>query len=810
MKKSFLPHVSLVFLFMPVNGNAQVGPLAENGAVINSSGLTAAPSGFEENKGQVLTTAGDAAPFVRYRLTQGNTSIFLFGSGIAYQFNRMHYPDGYAELQKVARLDPAKQGELDGLRKEARLETYRMDVLLEGADADARITTEGRSEDYTQYYNHDALDVHTYGRVTYHDVYPGIDWVIHTTAKGMEYDFVLQPGADPSLIQLRFEDYEELRMDADGQLIHGNRMGRFTEAPPVSFQNGKEVDSHFVLNGDRLSFALGAYDHGQPLTIDPDRIWGTYYGGGGYDEGYACAFDGSGNVYWVGSTDATTDIASGGHQNTYGGGYGDAFLVQFNASGVRQWGTYYGGTEYDVGLSCALDNSGNVYLGGATNSSDAIASGGDQNTFGDGTWDAFLVKFNADGVRQWGTYCGGPGNDQAVSCAVDGSGNVYLAGTTSSETAIASGGHQNTYGGGIYQGDDFLVKYNSSGVRQWGTYYGGPGDDGGGYCAVDGSGNVYLAGWAEASDAIASGGHQDTFGGGQIDAFLVKFNSSGVRQWATYYGGADDDDGICCAVDDSGNVYLTGGTLSNNAIASGGHQNTFGGGPYDAFLVKFNANGVRQWGTYYGGTDVDLAYSCAVDGSGSVYLAGWTGSGMAIASNGYQNTYDGAYDAFLVKFNSSGVRQWGTYYGGAGDDRGYFCTTDGSGNVYLSGYTESDTAIASGGYQNTYGGSSDAFLVKFDGGSMDGISSLEEQNASFSIWPNPNTGDRFFLHMQETGQAEVQLFDALGELQHTEQLQLLPGHAPVEVTLGSKLAKGLYMVRVTVDGRSSAVPLMIQ
>jgi len=115
---------------------------------------------------------------------------------------------------------------------------------------------------------------------------------------------------------------------------------------------------------------------------------------------------------------------------------------------------------------------------------------------------------------------------------------------------------------------------------------------------------------------------------------LVKFNASGVRQWATYCGGADDDYGNSCAVDGSGNVYLAGFTNSTAVIGSGGHQNTYGGGINDAFLVKFDTSGVRQWGTYYGGTAGDVGYSCAVDASGNVYLVGSTISNTAIATGG--------------------------------------------------------------------------------------------------------------------------------------------------------------------------------
>jgi len=688
-----------------------------------------------------------------------------------------------------------------------------MDMLLEGANSNARITTEGRSADYTQYYNHDALDVHTYTRVTYHDVYPGIDWVVYTTEarlpgapSGMKYDFVLRSGADPANIQLLFKDQTELRLLADGSLLHGNPMGRFTEEKPVSFQNGKEVGTRFVLNGDRLSFALDNYDRSQPLTIDPARIWGTYYGGTGSDFGSSCTVDSSGNVYLAGTTGSTSDIASAGHENTFGGGDYDAFLVKFDAAGVRQWGTYYGGSLLDVGYSCAVDGNGNAYLAGSTNSSNGIAYAGHQNTFG-GEWDAFLVKFDASGMRQWSTYYGGMGDDRVGSyCAVDGSGNVYLPGYTYSPDAIASGGHQNTLGG---EWDAFLVKFNAAGLRQWGTYYGGSYPDFAYGCVADGSGNVYLSGFTLSSTAIASGGHQNTIGGSS-DAFLVKFDASGVRQWGTYYGGPELDSGQACAVDDNGNVYLAGYTSSSTAIASSGQQNTSGGNE-DAFLVKFDPDGIRQWGTYYGGTSIDYAWSCAVDSSDNVFLAGNTSSTTAIASGGHQNTYGGGtYDGFLVKFSASGVRQWATYYGGLGYDDA-FGTVANTGNVYLAGSTGSSNAIAADGHQGVFGGGVyDAFLVKFEGDGTVGLTTDESDQQTITIWPNPNAGDRFFLQAQGNGLAEVQLFDAMGKLQFSEALMLLAGQSPVEVALGSHLAKGLYMVQMTWEGQSHTAPLLIE
>ena len=459
------------------------------------------------------------------------------------------------------------------------------------------------------------------------------------------------------------------------------------------------------------------------------RAWGTYYTGtgqvwpNGEDRGQACITDAAGNVYMVGTTNSNSDIATvGAHQticaggDTIGGFSGtDAFLVKFNSSGVRQWATYYGGSEWDYGTSCAIDASGNIYMIGSTSSTSGIATAGAHETTVN---DGFLVKFNSSGVRQWGTYFEGNGN----ACTTDASGNIYIVGLTNSTSGIATAGaHQTVMSG---SGDAFLVKFNSSGVKQWGTYFGGASSGASGMekglsCATDALGNVYMVGQTPSTSGIATAGaHQTIYGGSSTDAFLVKFNSSGVRQWATYYGGPGVDIGYSCVTDASGNIYLAGDTqqeflpASSGMTTIGAHQSAYGGGYSDGFLVKFDSNGLRQWGTYYGGSLLDVSFSCATDASGNVYMSGNTQSSSGIATAGaHQTTVN---SAFLVKFNSSGVRQSGTYYGGIKN----VCTSDASGNVYMTGYTQSNSGIATAGAHQTANGNngySDAFLVKFSG-----------------------------------------------------------------------------------------------
>ncbi len=381
------------------------------------------------------------------------------------------------------------------------------------------------------------------------------------------------------------------------------------------------------------------------------------------------------------------------------------------------WATFYGSSGDDDGDACAVDGSGNVYLAGTTSSVSGIASsGGFQSTNGGGTIarDAFLVKFNSAGARLWATYYGGAGIEVTGGCATDAAGNVYLAGTTMSASGIASGGAQNIKSD---TNDAFLVKFDAGGARQWATYLGGIGNDYGNGCATDKAGNVFLSGTSSVSTGLGSGGFQNTSGGAS-DAFLAKYNAAGIKQWSTYYGGAGLDYGYNCSADTAGNVYLAGITGSSSGIASpGALQAAFAGGYADAFLVKFDPSGVRLWATYYGGTDNDgqTPAQCAADGAGNVFLSGTTRSVAGIASGGFQNTFGGFRDGFLVKFNPAGTRQWATYYGGSGDDLAQSCAVDASGNVYLSGGSGSTTGIASGGFLNSLVATAAGFIAKFDG-----------------------------------------------------------------------------------------------
>jgi hypothetical protein len=700
IKHTVVTAFAFLLLFLNVTGRTTSGPASMQGKVPMSQ-----PLRFEENKGQVWNENQQPSIQVKFHAAQKGMHIFLMENGLAYQFEQYHYPGGY-DRSPLAHRSGLNQNMQEA---DIRLETHRVDMELMGANLQAFITAEGRSTDYVHYYNRGVMDVRSYSRVIYHNVYPAIDWVVYTGEEGIKYDFIVHPGGNPAHIKLLFRYHDGLAVNQDEALEIKTAMGMLTEARPFSYQGTQQIASAFQLEGDTVTFQIGKYDVHQPLVIDPYLRWASYYGGASYEAFSSCETAINGDLYLAGDAQSSTNIAAGGHQINWGGGY-DAFLVKMDSTCQRIWATYYGGTAADHGTNMDVDGVGNVYLMGFTRSTTNISYNGHQANLS-GTQDAYIVKFDATGQRQWATYYGGSSGEIGEGCTIDANGNVYLTGITSSTNGIAFNGFQNSLAGSQ---NAFLVKFNSAGQQQWGTYYGGMGNTIAVGCSHDALGNVYFTGETNSTTGIASNGFQNTYGGGSNDAYVVKFNPNGNRIWGSYYGGAGGETGYGCRASADGRFYLAGYTSSSSGIAQGGHQNSLGGSS-DAFLARFDSSCNRLWATYYGGTNAEVAHTCTRDVQGVVMLVGETSSTNAIAFNGHQNIFGGGtQDGFVAIFDSLGQRKWATYYGGSLQDQLSGITTWGPNTLYAAGFARTTTGMTLNGFQNTYGGGShDALMVKF-------------------------------------------------------------------------------------------------
>ncbi len=261
-------------------------------------------------------------------------------------------------------------------------------------------------------------------------------------------------------------------------------------------------------------------------------------------------------------------------------------------------------------------------------------------------------------------------------------------------------------------------------TRAWGSYYGGTGDEWITGSTIDASGNIYVSGFTSSVGGIVIatvGSHKATFGGGATDAFLAKFNSAGVRQWATYYGGTGNDIAWDVTFRSPNIIYLVGETTSTDAgsISTALAHQTVLGGSIDGFLARFDLNGIRIFGTYYGGTGEDRIYSVDATNSPSVLIGGETStsSGTSIATPlSYQPAYGGgAFDGFYAMFTLLGIRIVGSYYGGTGNDVVYSAAELNGTDYVIGGQTNSGTGIASAGsHQSVIGGGLDGFLARLN------------------------------------------------------------------------------------------------
>ena len=346
-------------------------------------------------------------------------------------------------------------------------------------------------------------------------------------------------------------------------------------------------------------------------------VYSTYLGGIGIDTGWGIAVDTAGNAYVTGDTTGTSSAglfnqgpgfpgtASSLIQSTFDGHDTDAFVTKLNAAGTALvYSTYLGAIGIDTGFGIAVDASGNAYVTGytTTRGSDFPGTAGSliQSTSG-GSNDAFVTKLNAAGTALvYSTYLGGNGNDIGRGIAVDGAGNAYVTGDTSTLGSnfpgTAGSSIQSTSSG---SGDAFVTKLNAAGTALvYSTYLGGSGSDTGFGIAVDASGNAYVTGYTEHTEPTGSGfpgtagsSVQSTYGGSG-DAFVTKLNAAGTALVSsTYLGGSGSDSGIGIAVDTGGNAYVTGNTQTPGSgfpgTAGSSIQSTFGGGG-DTFVAKIS------------------------------------------------------------------------------------------------------------------------------------------------------------------------------------------------------------------------------
>ncbi|MFB3895066.1 MAG: SBBP repeat-containing protein [bacterium] len=453
-------------------------------------------------------------------------------------------------------------------------------------------------------------------------------------------------------------------------------------------------------------------------------IYSTYLGGGDNDESHGIALDNSENAYITGETDSIDFPTIPNAFDISANGSRDVFVTKLNTTGTALvYSTYIGGGNYDIGHAITVDNSGNAYIIGYTDSSDFPTTPGAYSGTYNGDTDGFIIKINATGTALvYSTYIGGGSVDIPYGITIDNLGNTYITGfTNSADYPITPSAYSTTYHG--YR-DVFVTKLNTQGTALlYSTYLGG-GDPEMAYgIVIDSSDNAYITGLTLSSDFPTSSGAFDTTFNGLEDVFVTKLDATGTALlYSTYLGGKRHDGGIGIAIDSSENVYITGRTRSTDFPTTPGAFDTLYNGLYDAFISKLNAAGTALiYSSYVGGGNNDFGNGITIDSIGNAYVTGRTNStDFPTTADAYDKTFNGDTDVFVSKLNATGtVLNYSTYLGGGSYDEGNAIAINGSGVVYLSGYTHStDFPSTAGAFSPLLNGGEDAFVIKMSLGDI--------------------------------------------------------------------------------------------
>ncbi len=577
-------------------------------------------------------------------------------------------------------------------------------------------------------------DVPTFSRVRYREVYPDIDLEFYGNAENKsEYDFIVAPNADASIIELDFTGANQVEIDqTTGELLIHTVAGTIKQTKPFSYQESnnskREIESGYEKSGaTSVRFRVGEYDRTRPLVIDPalgNLAFSTFLGGAGSDNGSDIKVDAAGNVYVAGVTNADLfPTTSGVYDTTFNGGGSDIFVTKMSADGSSLiYSTYLGGNDSDECFSVAVDATGSVFLAGDTRSVNFPTTPGAFDTaVTGGTFDVVVVKLNATGNQLiYSTFIGNSGYELGLDIAVDSTGNAFVTGyTNDSAFPTTAGAYDTSYNGGSF--DVYVSKLNSSGTALiYSTLLGGDASDFSQGVAIDNVGNAVITGSTNGGTTVlpTTAGAYDTTFGGSIDAFVAKFNSAGNGLvFSTFLGGTSNDLGNAVALDQLGNVYVTGNTASADfSITFGAYDQTYGGsGNFDIFVTKISAaGGSLSYSTYISGNSTENGNDIVVDTFGAAYIVGSGGSDFPTTSNAFDPIGSGFVDAVVSKLNPAGSGlSYSTFLGGSSVDTANGIALDSANNVYVAGFTNSaGFPTTANAFQTEWAGANDAFVAK--------------------------------------------------------------------------------------------------
>ena len=656
---------------------------------------------------------------------------------IAFEVNRGQAP---AQFGFVSRSEQYAVS-LSATRVEWASAKSHVAAVLEGARAAAAAEPESPLPGIVNYVRGRnqkdwLLNIPTYSRALYRGIYPGIDVVYYGQEGRLEYDFLVAPGASPQRIRMRYEGASAVRLSLEGDLLLETAAGTIRQQKPVAYQDNagtrQAIAARYVLQGNTVRLELGRYDRSKALVIDPPLTWATYSSfRSTTTDVSAVATDVAGNVYVTGYEISPLGDA-------------DCVVAELNRAGTAVlFRTLLAGSGDDAGYAITLDAAGNIYVTGQTDSNDFPSTNSVQGLAGLGI-DAFAAKLDRTGKVLYSTFLGGSLTDVGYALALDLSNNLYVTGGTQSPDFPHTGNaYQSALGGGI---DSFVSMFDPSGNLIYSTYFGGNADDVAYGIAVDLGYSVYLTGTTTSSNFPVTASALQSHGAGRIDGFVTKLAVFGAPLYSTYFGGSGDDSPAAIVLDSAGAAYVAGTTNSTNFPVTSSFQNVFNG-QKDIFAFKLNPAGSQLvYSTYLGGSGTDTASGLALDGNGSLYIAGRSDSEDFPTVNAFAPSRKGVANGIVAALSPTGNSlQFSTYLGGSGVDSANALALNCATGLSVAGNTAStDFPVTAGAMQSAFGlNSQDGFVASLGlspiipaipaGGVQNGATFLPTQVAPGSV-----------------------------------------------------------------------------
>lgn len=681
MYRMFRVHWALAFL---IGSSASAVPMVQ---------------GFIENVGQLPSE-------VRYYAPLGRGMLYVTARGYGYVLYRqhLHTTQRFAASRIELRTQSQQPARIEATDQHfATLNFYRGSVRYEG--------------------------VRVFRRVVLGELFPGIDAVLTYHPSGrIKCDYIVSAGSDPSRIAFSVVAAEP-SIGESHKLHLRTSLGTIVEAAPVSYQDGRTVRTRYVLDGTTLRFAFD--DHittDAPLTIDPEIEWSSFIGGSASDQVAHVRTDRDRSIVVLGRTQSLDFPTQTGYTATLRGDY-DAFIAKYSASGTLLWATYYGGVRREIHnldhCDLVIDPSGNVVITGCTQSDDLpvtpTAFQRSKASSMPSGYDLFLAEFSPNGQLVWSSYCGGHDNEDAFGIATDRTGNIYVAGHTSSDVLpITTPATPVVARKPTGSQDVFILKLSPQRQPLWVYFIGGANVETATDIVTDTRGGVYVCGYTQSVDfpTFGAGVYQSIKTAGN-DGFVIKLDGLGQLQWATLLGGNGEDYCTSLALDSSFDRRLiVGGTTSSTDMWYRAAEGKTLGGSSDGFIAALDGrNGAGQWVAYHGGTNFDELTAVAIDPNNFIIAVGRTLGEYPTKAAPQPDYRGGGGDIFVAKLTPDGKVQWATYVGGSFRDRASDVAIDGNTNFVVVGQSASaDFPILGTAPQAQLGnpsGIDDGVLVKF-------------------------------------------------------------------------------------------------